>query len=118
MLDRVWVPVGQGVKSQEEVDALALYLFDSEQGEAELAGIDEKIGRLPGLSGIKLLSRSLVAARERVRRNPRWAWRLIDDEEWAVRPPKKSPIGQLTTRRQLLDTAVAIQPEGEVAPAR
>jgi hypothetical protein len=118
MLDRVWVPVGQGVKTQEEVDALALYLFDDEQGEADLAGIDEKIGRLPGLSGIKLLSRSLTAARERVRRNPRWAWRLIDNEEWAVNAPRKSPIGELTTRRQPADNAVTTQAEAEVAPAR
>ena len=115
MLDRVWVPVGQGVKTQEEVDALALYLFDDPDGEADLAAIDEKIGKLPGLSGIKLLSKSLTAARERVRRNPRWAWRLIDSEEWAVKPPKRSPIGGLTTRRQPLDGAITTRPESEVA---
>jgi hypothetical protein len=99
MLDRVWVPVGQGVKTQEEVDALALYLFDDEQGEEELLALDEKIGKLPGLSGIKLMSKALYAARERQRRDPRWAWKLIENEEWAVAPPKRSPIGELTTRR-------------------
>ncbi len=107
MLDRVWVPVGQGVKTQEQVDALALYLFDDEQGEEELLGIDEKIGRLPGLSGIKLMSRALYAARERRRQDPEWAWRLIDNEEWAIAPPKKSPIGELTTRRTLGGEAVS-----------
>jgi len=115
MLDRLWVPVGQGVKTQEEVDALALYLFDDAEGEADLALIDEKIGKLPGLSGIKLLSKSLTAARERVRQNPRWAWRLIDNEEWAVKAPRKSPIGELTTRRQPSDIAVTTRPESEVA---
>jgi hypothetical protein len=100
MLNRVWVPVGQGVKKQEEVDALALYLFDDEQGEEELLALDEKIGKLPGLAGIKLMSRALYAARDRRRGNPGWASRLIDNEEWAVAPPKKSPIGQLTTRRR------------------
>jgi hypothetical protein len=99
MMDRVWVPVGQGVKKQEEVDALAIYLFDDEQGEAELLDLDAKIGKLPGLSGIRLMSKALYAARERIRRNPRWAWRLIEQEEWAIKPPKKSPIGQLTGRR-------------------
>jgi hypothetical protein len=99
MLDRVWVPVGQGVKTQEEVDALAVYLFDDEQGEEELLALDEKIGKLPGLSGIKLMSKALYAARERVKQNPQWAWRLIENEEWAVAPPKRSPIGELTTRR-------------------
>jgi hypothetical protein len=99
MLDRVWVPVGQGVKKQEEVDALAIYLFDDEQGEEELLELDARIGKLPGLSGIKLMSRALYAARERVERNPRWAWRLIENEEWAVTPPRRSPIAQLTGRR-------------------
>ena len=99
MLDRLWVPVGQGVKRQEEVDALALYLFDDEQGEEELVELDAKIGKLPGLAGIKLMSKALYSARERVRRNPRWAWRLIENEEWAIKPPKKTPIGELTGRR-------------------
>jgi hypothetical protein len=98
MLDRVWVPVGQGVKTQEEVDALALYLFDDEQGEEDLLALDEKIGKLPGLSGIKLMSRALYSARDRQRQHPEWAWRLIENEEWAIAPPKKSPIGALTTR--------------------
>src|SRR5205807_186342 len=84
MLERVWVPVGKGVKTQEEVDALALYLFDDEQGEEELLGIDEKIGRLPGLAGIKLMSKALYEARARVRQNPDWAWRLIEKEAWAI----------------------------------
>lgn len=99
MLDRVWVPVGQGVKKQEEVDALAMYLFDDEQGEEDLLELDAKIGKLPGLGGIKLMSKALYAARDRARSNPGWAWRLIENEEWAVAPPKKSPIGKLTTRR-------------------
>jgi hypothetical protein len=103
MLNRVWVPVGQGVKTQEEVDALALYLFDDEQGEEELLNLDEKIGKLPGLSGIKLMSKALYGARERTRRNPTWAWRLIDTEAWAVAPPRKSPVGELTTRRTHAD---------------
>ncbi|HSS61197.1 MAG TPA: ferritin-like domain-containing protein [Candidatus Limnocylindrales bacterium] len=105
MLNRVWVPVGQGVKKQEEVDALALYLFDDEQGEDELLEIDNKIGKLPGLSGIKLMSRALYAARERVRLDPRWGWRLIENEEWAIKAPKKSPVGQLTGRRSGYEVA-------------
>jgi hypothetical protein len=99
MLDRVWVPVGKGVKTQEEVDALAVYLFDDEQGEEELLEIDAKIGKLPGLEGIKLMSRALYEARTRADREPRWGRRLIENEAWAVAPPKKSPIGALTTRR-------------------
>lgn len=99
MLDRVWVPVGKGVKKQEEVDALALYLFDDEQGEEELLDLDAKIGKLPGLSGIRLMSKALYQARDRARANPRWASRLIESEAWAVAPAKRSPVGELTTRR-------------------
>jgi hypothetical protein len=110
MLNRVWVPVGQGVKTQEEVDALAVYLFDDEQGEEELINLDDKIGRLPGLSGIKLMTKALAGARERSRKNPQWAWRLIDREGWAVAAPKKSPVGELTTRRSHADeSAIAVE---------
>src|SRR6202521_1977393 len=110
MLNRVWVPVGQGVKTQEEVDALALHLFDDELGEEELLNLDEKIGKLPGLPGIKLMTKALNGARERRRKDPNWAWRLIDSEAWAVAPPKKSPVGELTTRRSHADeSAIAVE---------
>jgi len=109
MLDRVWVPVGQGVKKLEEVDALAMYLFDDEQGEEELLALDEKIGKLPGLSGIKLMSKALYSARERVRQNPRWAWRLIENEQWAIRAPRHSPVGALTGRKHTsADVAIGL----------
>jgi hypothetical protein len=100
MLDRVWVPVGHGVKKQEEVDATSLYLFDDEQGEEELLDIDAKIGKLPGLGGIQLMSKALYAARERAQRTPGWAQRLIENEAWAIAPPRKSAIDHLTGRRE------------------
>ena len=109
MLDRVWVPVGKGVKKQEEVDALALYLFDDEQGEEELLAIDEKIGRLPGLGGIKLMSKALYSARERARLDPDWGYRLIDNEGWAIAPPKRSPVGELTGRRHQGGNGYAVE---------
>lgn len=84
LLDRVWVPVGQGVKSQEEADALALYLFDDAEGERALEALDEKIGRLPGLDGIELMTKALRGARQRAARRPGWGWRLIERESWAV----------------------------------
>src|SRR5260370_5056685 len=99
MLDHVWVPVGKGVKSQEEVDALALYLFDDEQGEEDLLELDAKIGRLPGLGGIKLMSQALYEARDRVPRDPRWARRIIETAAWAIVPPKKTPVCALTAPR-------------------
>jgi hypothetical protein len=88
LLDRVWVPVGQGVKAREEVDALALYLFDDEEGERALAAIDEKIGCLPGLEGIELMTKALRDARRRTARTPGWGWRLIEREAWAIGGPR------------------------------
>ena len=45
ILEHFWTPVGAGVKSQEEVDALALYLFGcDEQGASSCA---RSIGRWP-----------------------------------------------------------------------
>lgn len=107
MIDRVWKPVGQGVKSQEEVDALGLYLFDDPQGEQELIAIDDKIGKLPGLSGVRLMSKALSGARERAQRTPGWGWRLIENEEWAISTRRKV-VEELTGRR-------GAEPEPEAA---
>jgi len=82
---------------------------DDEQGEEELLELDARIGKLPGLSGIKLMSKALYAARERIRRNPKWAWRLIENEGWAVKPQRKSPAGELTTRRATVHDAEPVE---------
>lgn len=84
-----WQVVGQGLKNQEEVDAISLYLFNDEAGLEDVETIDEKMGRLPGLSGVRLMTRAREDARRRQAQNPEWGWRLIDNEEWA----KKSATG-------------------------
>ena len=73
-LEKLWLPVGAGVKSDEEVDALALYLFgDSPEGRAAIAEIDATISELPGLDGLRLLEDALEDALERTRLEPGWA---------------------------------------------
>jgi hypothetical protein len=58
-----WTPVGAGVKTQEEVDALALYLFgDSPEGRAGAREIDATIGEIPGLEQLTLIDDYLGAA--------------------------------------------------------
>jgi hypothetical protein len=84
-----WQVVGQGLKNQEEVDAISLYLFNDEAGLEDVETIDEKMGRLPGLSGVRLMTRARADARRRQAQNPEWGWRLIENEEWA----KKSKRG-------------------------
>ena len=80
-----WQVVGQGLKTQEEVDAISLYLFDDEEGQADVESIDEKMGRLPGLDGIRLMTRARADARRRQAADPEWGWRLIDNESWAAK---------------------------------
>ena len=84
ILKRFWVIVGQGVKNQEEVDALSLYLFNDEAGRAAAADLDDKIRKLPGLENIDLVVKKLDEAVARGRQDPQWGWRLIENEGWAT----------------------------------
>jgi hypothetical protein len=69
-----WTPVGAGVKSQEEVDALALYLFgDSPEGREGIREIDATVSELPGFEGLTLLEDVLDEAIERARKKPGYA---------------------------------------------
>jgi rubrerythrin len=74
IFETCWSPVGAGVKSQEEVDALALYLFgDSPAGRQALREIDRTVSEIPGLEGLTLLEDVLDEAIERARRRPGYA---------------------------------------------
>ena len=73
MLERFWTPVGAGVKTEEEVDALALYLFgDSTEGREQARGIDETIAAVPGLERLRLLEDYLDGALARAAARPGW----------------------------------------------
>jgi len=73
-LKALWTPVGAGVKSVEEVDALVLYLFgDSPEGREGARQIDSTIAELPGLEGLSLAEDYLDAALARARERPGWA---------------------------------------------
>ena len=68
MFENLWTPVGAGVKSQEEVDALALYLFgDGPEGREAIRELDATIADIPGLEGLHLLEGVLDDALERPR---------------------------------------------------
>jgi hypothetical protein len=74
VLSRLWTPVGAGVKSEEEVDALALYLFgDCPEGREQARGIDGTIQKVPGLEGLTLIGDYLNAADRRAAERPGWA---------------------------------------------
>jgi hypothetical protein len=74
VLKNLWSPVGAGVKCEEEVDALGLYLFaDGPEGREHARGIDETISAVPGLEGLTLLEDYLDAAIRRANERPGWA---------------------------------------------
>jgi hypothetical protein len=74
VLEHLWTPVGAGVKTEEEVDALALYLFaDSPEGYDHARGIDETIAAIPGLEGLTIIQDYLEAANRRAAERPGWA---------------------------------------------
>ena len=73
VFQNVWTPVGAGVKTQEEVDALALYLFgDAPEGRAgDPRARRDDLGD-PGLEDLHLLEDALDEALARApRRQPR-----------------------------------------------
>jgi hypothetical protein len=71
VFESFWTPVGAGVKSQEEVDALGLYLFGyDDRGREMLREIDATISEIPGLERLTLLEDYLDAALERASAQP------------------------------------------------
>jgi rubrerythrin len=73
-LSHLWTPVGAGVKTEEEVDALGIYLFgDGPEGREQIREIDRTIADVPGLSGMRLLEDYLDRALERAAARPGWA---------------------------------------------
>jgi hypothetical protein len=73
-LSNLWTPVGAGVKSEEEVDALAIYLFgDGPDGREQIREIDRTISDLPGLAGMTIVEDYLDGALRRAAERPGWA---------------------------------------------
>ena len=73
-LKAFWTPVGAGPKTEEEVDALVLYLFgDSPEGREALRELDATIAEIPGLEGLTLTQDYLDAALARAAARPGWA---------------------------------------------
>ena len=63
VLSSLWTPVGAGVKTEEEVDALAIYLFgDGPAGREQIREIDRTISEIPGLEGLTIVEDYLDAA--------------------------------------------------------
>ena len=59
-LDRLWAPVGSGVVPKEETAFLVQWLLGGAAGEAIVRRLDQRLERLPGLTGLRLVEREVV----------------------------------------------------------
>jgi hypothetical protein len=57
-LHRLWAPVGSGVMPAAETAFLIRHLFSGPDGRREIARIDTDIDQLPGLAGLRLVTRA------------------------------------------------------------
>jgi hypothetical protein len=64
-LNNYWRPVGAETKPQEDVDKLAVYLFNDSIGLAAAKKVEDTINKLPGLDGIGLLYKEALLSLKR-----------------------------------------------------
>jgi hypothetical protein len=64
-LDKLWAPVGSGVRPQEETDFVVLNLFGDEPGRVAVREMEGELSKLPGLGGMRLMRRALARAERR-----------------------------------------------------
>ena len=64
-LDRLWTPVGTGVRPQHETDFVVRHLFGDEAGKAAIREMERELSKLPGLDGMRLMSRAMARAERR-----------------------------------------------------
>jgi rubrerythrin len=60
VLEHLWTPVGMGLRTRPDVDRLMLGLFADRP--EQVVQMDSQINRIPGLSGLDLIRRTLEAA--------------------------------------------------------
>ena len=59
-LNKLWAPVGSGVVPKEETAFLVQWLLGGEAGDAIVKRLDQRLERLPGLAGLRLVEREVV----------------------------------------------------------
>lgn len=62
-LRRFWEPVGSGVLPRAETGDLLQFLLGGDEGRQIIERLDEKIDRLPGLAGLRLVDRAAAGYR-------------------------------------------------------
>jgi hypothetical protein len=67
-LERLWAPVGTGVRPQAETDFVIHSIFGDADGMVAVKEMEHTLGELPGLEGTTFLSDALAAAAKRLGR--------------------------------------------------
>src|SRR4029077_17380300 len=62
ILQKFWMPVGEGVKPDSEVEWIGNHILGDASGEVVAARVDQTIARLPGMSWFKGLSATREAS--------------------------------------------------------
>lgn len=65
VMERLWAPVGTGVRPQQETDFIVAWLMAGSEGARAAEQMDETIGRLPGFEGSRLIRTERRRAIER-----------------------------------------------------
>jgi rubrerythrin len=65
-LEHLWAPVGTGVRPQHETDFAVAYVFGDREGWEAARVMDQTIGELPGLGGIRIIRGALREALRRI----------------------------------------------------
>ncbi|WUH99097.1 hypothetical protein OHR68_37240 [Spirillospora sp. NBC_00431] len=79
-MERLWAPVGTGLRPQEESDFALVWLFGDDDGLDRLRRLDDTIGQLPGFADAALAQKARLRSLERLpsHRIPRMA------SDWAL----------------------------------
>lgn len=65
-MERLWAPVGTGVRPQSETDFVIVSLFGDERGREHIRDLDATIRELPGLEDAQLVERAMDRALARI----------------------------------------------------
>ena len=64
--ERLWAPVGTGVRPQDETDFAVAYVFGDEEGHRAAEGMDGVIAELPGMAGLRIYQDELERTLRRI----------------------------------------------------
>lgn len=109
--EHLWTPVGAGVKSEQELDALVLCLMaDSAEGWEHARGSDETIAAVPGLEGLTIVQDYIADAARRARERPGWAGVPTRPERRPDQaPPPRHRRASIEARRDVMPATSAVK---------